>query len=316
MFTRTVKRQVVRLTALFTVTLLTSWGGYSSLPAAALSTPLLPPVDPLPPPDLAFDGTAAFAHVEAQMQWVPRHPGTPGSAQTRDYIVAQLEAVGWQVEKQRFVYKDVPVQNIIAKRGTGPVLILGAHYDTRKYADEDPDPRRRQEPVPGANDGASGVAVLLELARHIDTERLGREVWLVFFDAEDNGDIDGWEWIVGSRYMARHLSIKPEAMILVDMIGDADLQIYYEVTSTADLRTSIWGTAAELGYDQFIPQEGYIVEDDHTPFLQQGIPAVVLIDALYPYWHTSGDTTDKVSPSSLQVVGRTLERWLQTRARP
>ncbi len=167
---------------------------------------------------------------------------------------------------------------------------------------------------------ASGVAVLLELARHIDTEQLGREVWLVFFDAEDNGDIDGWEWMVGSRYMAQHLSIrspvKPEAMILVDMIGDADLQIYYEVTSTSELRKSIWGTAAELGYGQFIPQEGYIVEDDHTPFLKHGIPAVVLIDGVYPYWHTTADTTDKVSPTSLHAVGRTLERWLETRARP
>jgi glutaminyl-peptide cyclotransferase len=284
--------------------------------AQATVATLLPPRDPLSPPALAFDGVRAMQHVEAQMQWAPRHTGTPGWQQTGDYIIRQIEAAGWQVEEQRFPYKDVEVRNIIAKRGSGPLLILGAHYDTRKYADSDPDPARRRDPVPGANDGASGVAVLLELAGHIDTEQLGREVWLAFFDAEDNGRIEGWEWIVGSRYMAEHLPRQPEAMILVDMIGDAELEIFYEQNSNRELSESIWSTAAELGYDQFIPEPKHWMLDDHTPFLERGVPAVDIIDFDYPYWHTVEDTTDKVSAESLEAVGRTLEGWLETRAQP
>ncbi|HEX6288928.1 MAG TPA: M28 family peptidase [Herpetosiphonaceae bacterium] len=288
----------------------------SRMPTPAVPESLLTPVAPLPIADLQFSGERALTIVADQMQWVPRHTGTPGWQQTGDYIIEQARAAGWQVEEQRFEYRGVEGRNIIARRGAGPVLILGAHYDTRKYADRDPDEARRQEPVPGANDGASGVAVLLELARHIDPDRLGREVWLAFFDVEDNGEIDGWEWTVGSRYMAEHLPIKPDAMILVDMIGDADLQIYHETNSTPALRDSIWSTAAELGYTQFIPEPKYAMIDDHVPFLQQGIAAVDLIDFDYPPWHTVGDTADKVSAASLEAVGRTLERWLETRAQP
>jgi hypothetical protein len=276
---------------------------------------LLPPVSPLPAPDLQFSGERAFDHVEAQMQYVPRHTGTPGWQQTGDYIIEQLRAAGWTVEEQRFPYNGTEGRNIIAKRGTGPLLILGAHYDTRIYADQDPDPARRQDPVPGASDGASGVAMLLELAQHINTEQLGREVWLTFFDAEDNGRINDLPWIVGSTYLANNLPRQAEAMILADMIGDADQQIYYEQNSNPGLRESIWQTAAELGYGQFIPQPKHSLLDDHAPFLQRGIPAVDLIDFDYPYWHTVADTTDKVSAASLESVGRTLERWLETRQR-
>lgn len=284
-------------------------------PTSAPPTVLLP-LDPLPPPELRFEGARAMQHVEAQMQWVPRHTGTPGWQQTGDYIIAQAQAAGWNTEEQRFDYKGISARNIIAKRGSGPVLIIGAHYDSRKFADQDPDLAKRTQPVPGANDGASGVAVLLELARHIDTERLGRTVWLTFFDAEDNGDIEGWDWIVGSSYMARNLPVRPEAMVLLDMIGDADLQVYYEHNSTPWLRESIWQSAAELGYAQFIPTPKHAMLDDHTPFLEQGIPAVDLIDFDYPHWHTVEDTTDKLSAESLEAIGRTVERWLDTRATP
>lgn len=290
---------------------------YPAEPATPYPAPaLLPAVDPAPARDLQFSGDRAFAHLQAQMQWIPRHTGTPGWQQNGDYIIAQLQQTGWNVEEQRFPYNGVSVRNIIAKRGSGPVLILGAHYDTRKYADNDPDPANHTQPVPGANDGASGVAVLLELAQHINTDQLGREVWLAFFDAEDNGDIEGWDWTIGASYMAQNLPVKPEAMVLLDMIGDKDLQIYYERTSTAALQQSIWQSAAELGYTQFIPEPKYAMIDDHTPFLQQGIPAVDLIDFDYPPWHTVSDTSDQTSAASLEAVGRTIERWLETRAQP
>ena len=171
-----------------------------------------------------------------------------------------------------------------------------------------PTPTTRTEPVPGANDGASGVAVLLELARALDKTKLENEVWLVFFDAEDNGRLDGWQFIAGSSYFAQQLTEKPAAVIIADMIGDADQQIYKEQNSTPWLVEQVWGIAKELGYEgYFLPTAKYSMLDDHTPFLRKGIPAVDLIDFDYPYWHTTEDTADKVSAASLARVGRVLE---------
>jgi len=190
------------------------------------------------------------------------------------------------------------------------VMILGAHYDTRRRADQDK--INPAAPVPGANDGASGVAVLLELAHSLDAGKLKNQVWLAFFDAEDNGDLDGWEWTVGSRYMAQRLAVKPEVVIVVDMVGDADQQIYYDRYSNTLWNKRIWETAAQLGYDQYlIPRIKWAMYDDHTPFAQQGISAVDIIDFDYPYWHTLADTSDKLSPDSLERVGRTLQVLLE-----
>ena len=259
-----------------------------------------------------FDGERALQHVVAQMAIGPRPSGSAAGRETGNYIVAQLRGQGWQVEEQRFVYRGVQGRNIVGKAGTGPVALIGAHYDTRRLADNDPDPSLRNEPVPGANDGASGVAVLLELARTLDKERLKNEVWLTFFDAEDNGRLDGWEFIAGSTEMASRLTVTPEMVVIADMIGDRDQQIYKEQNSTPELVTKIWDIAARLGYDEvFLPTAKWAILDDHTPFLQRGIPAVDLIDFDYPYWHTTQDTTDKVAPESLERVGRVLQVLLE-----
>ncbi len=186
--------------------------------------------------------------------------------------------------------------------------MLGAHYDTRFFADHDPDESKRKQPVPGANDGASGVAVLLELARTLPPEI--DSTWLVFFDAEDNGRIEGWDWILGSRAFAEEMDFTPNAVVIVDMIGDADLNIYFEKNSNEQIRAEIWKKANELGYPQFINEEKYSILDDHTPFLEMGIPAVDVIDFDYPYWHTTEDTLDKVSAESLEAVGNTLWHWV------
>jgi len=250
-----------------------------------------------------------------------RSTGTEGGRQTGDYIVAELEKQGWEVEEQQFTYRQVEVRNLIgrlpaqaAENGDEhlPLLLLGAHYDTRRRADQDPDPAKRSQPVPGANDGASGVAVLLELARNLDRPKLVYEPWLAFFDAEDNGHLDGWQWAVGSAYMAEHLTITPTAVIVVDMVGDADQQIYYERNSDRQLMEELWRLAAQLGYRPFfIPQYRHAMFDDHTPFLRRGIPAVDIIDFDYPYWHTTADTPDKISPASLERIGRVLETFLE-----
>ncbi len=244
----------------------------------------------------------------------PRIPGSAGWQRAGDYIEAELRRQGWKVYEERFAYAGVPIRNIVGIRGTGPAVFFGAHYDTRRYADRDPDPSRRREPVPGANDGASGTAILLELARVLGKEDLELEVHLVFFDAEDQGEIAGWPWSVGAAHLARGLAPEefPRYVVVVDMVGDADQQLYWEASSDPALRREIWALAAKLGYGAvFTPTVRYNIIDDHRPFLQRGIPAVDIIDFDYPYWHTAADTVDKVSPECLERVGRVLEEMVR-----
>ena len=259
---------------------------------------------------VSFDSSRAYADVQTQVAFGPRIPGSEGHTKVEAWIRTELESAGWAVEIQQMERLGHPIYNIIAKRNDlAPEIILGAHYDTRMIADNDPDSTKRTEPVPGANDGASGVAVLLELARSLPTDTV--PVWLVFFDAEDNGRIAGWDWILGSRAFVEEISVKPRAVVIVDMIGDADLNIHLEKNSDVTIRTEIWSMAEKLGYgEQFINAEKYSMLDDHTPFLEAGIPAVDLIDFDYPYWHTTQDTPDKVSAESLQAVGETLWHWI------
>jgi Zn-dependent M28 family amino/carboxypeptidase len=263
-----------------------------------------------------FSGERAFTHVTAQIEFGPRITGSPANLAAGDYIAEQLRNAGWVVEFQSFVYHDTSIRNIVGKAnaGKGPVIIGGAHYDSRRRADRDP--TRPADPVPGANDGASGAAVLLELARTLDLESVPNELWLAFFDAEDNGGLDGWDWIVGSTHMANQLTIQPEAMILVDMVGDADQQFYFDSNSDPNLSAQVWATAARLGYEEyFIPRPRWAMLDDHIPFARRGIPALDIIDFDYPYWHTTADTADKVSAESLERVGRVLKAFLESAER-
>lgn len=222
----------------------------------------------------------------------------------------EVIAAGWQFETQSSEAMGHAVYNLIAKNSEQPPqIIIGAHYDSRIYADNDSDPANHTQPVPAANDGASGAAVLLELARSLPDDAV--PVWLVFFDAEDNGRIESWDWILGSREFVKNNPLQPRAVVIVDMIGDADLNIYRERNSNVELTDQIWATAKSLGYDnKFIDEYRYSMLDDHTPFIEAGIPAVDIIDFDYPYWHTIQDTPDKVSAESLQVVGRTLRTWI------
>ena len=177
----------------------------------------------------------------------------------------------WQVEIQSGMYMEHEVKNVIAKNGNvGDFIIIAAHYDTRMFADSDPMDENKTEPVQGANDGASGVAVLLELSRVIP-KNIGKNVWLVFFDTEDQGNIPGWDWILGSRYFNEKLADSPDSVIVIDMIGDQKLQIYKEHNSDTTLTNEIWDTADTLGYsNNFIPEYKYTILDDHIPFVEQG----------------------------------------------
>lgn len=280
--------------------------------AVLVSSGCRPFLDISPVKSGKFQGERAFQDVETQLGFGPRYPGTEGHRQVQRWIQQELEEAGWTVAVQDGIQDGQQVRNLIAIRDHAPgYLLLGAHYDTREFADQDPDPGDEQEPVPGANDGASGVAVLLELARVMPAGDLP-PVRLVFFDAEDGGRIQGQDWILGSRYYAETMEEAPDAVVILDMIGDRDLNIYREKTSTDWLVDQIWTAARDLGHEEiFINQEKYSILDDHTPFLEAGVPAVDVIDFDYPYWHTTEDSLDKVSAESLQVIGETILSWLE-----
>ncbi|MEN8097800.1 MAG: M28 family peptidase [Chloroflexota bacterium] len=266
-------------------------------------------------PEDVFDGDRAFEHVKQQMEFGPRPSGSLAIDETRSYFENELQSLGWTVEFQEFKHNGITCQNIIARLPSEPqdeaVLLIGAHYDTRWQADLDPD--YPEQPVPGANDGASGTAVLLELARTLNTG--DSRVWLVFFDAEDNGSLPGWDWILGSSHFVEQLTTPIRSVIIVDMVGDKDLDIYYERNSDLELQQQIWEAAADLGYsDVFIPLPRHSILDDHTPFLRKGIQAVDIIDFDYPFYHTTEDTLDKISSLSLEIVGRTVEYYIESRS--
>lgn len=302
-----------RLVIMMLLTMLGCTSGVSvPSPEPSPTTPVMTSI-PTSTPEPIFSGEAAYRHAEAQVAIGPRPTGTDAAFRTAEYIRIEAEAVGYGVVYQEFTYLDRTVRNVIAQPGgvtDTPHIILGAHYDTRLEADEDPS--QPTVPVIGANDGASGVAVLLELARVLDTSNLPYDVRLVFFDAEDNGRIDQWDWIVGSSYYVENMAQPPEYVIIVDMIGDADQNIYREINSADHLTDQLWATAAELGFEgYFINEDKYSILDDHTPFLRQGITAANIIDFDYPYWHTTEDTLDKVSAESLGRVGRVVEVFLE-----
>ncbi len=262
---------------------------------------------------LKFDGVRALNDLEYQVNLGPRVLGSKAHEQVREWIIQKNKDSGWNIEVQTAIIDGQDIYNIVAAREMDqnlPWVIIGAHYDSRMFADHDPMFENRTQPVPGANDGASGVSVLLELARILPTN-LGANVWLVFFDAEDNGNLPGGEWIIGSRVFVEALEGEPDAVVIVDMIGDSDLNIFIEKNSDQNLSQEIWEIAADLGYEnQFIAAPKYRIIDDHLPFVQAGIQAVDIIDFDYPYWHTVADTVDKVSAVSLKIVGEVLLAWV------
>jgi len=260
--------------------------------------------------NLIPDSDAITSHIKAQINFGPRIPGTQGSLHTAEYIKNQLLGYGWNVMFQEFQFEGVLIRNIIARNSDSrPKTIFGAHYDTRRYSDQEEADSMKKIPVPGANDGASGTALLIELGKILSNST--ESYWLVFFDGEDQGYIEDWEWSVGAGYFAQHLEQNPDQVIIVDMIGDKDLNIFIEKNSDSDLCQAIWESSSQLKYQKyFIPEEKYAMIDDHLPFLEMGIPACLLIDFDYPYWHTNGDTLDKVSGINISIVGEVLLNWI------
>ena len=259
---------------------------------------------------ITFSGSRALENVIEQVNMGPRTPGSVTHNLFYFWLGSKIGQTGWILDIQKGYIQGHQITNIIAKNSKEPPkIIIAAHYDSRLLSDNDPDPNFRSTPVPGANDGASGVAVLIELARTLPVN--AQPIWLVFFDAEDNGNIPGWGSILGSRYFVSQLETIPQAVIILDMIGDKNLNIYRELNSDEILTTEIWKVAQSLGYESsFINSSRYSILDDHIPFIEAGIPAVDIIDFDYPFWHTTADTSDKVSAESLEIVGSTILNWI------
>jgi glutaminyl-peptide cyclotransferase len=267
----------------------------------------------------AFDGTRAFETLTRQTSFGPRNPNSAGHAACLQYLVSSLSPLADRVTVQEFTQagydgERLRLTNVIASFAPAKTnrLLLCAHWDTRPRAERDPNPARRNEPMLGANDGASGVAVLLEIARLLKSTPPPTGVDIVLFDGEDYGkEGDRNLYLLGSRYFARNAPSDYMFGILFDMVGDAELEIPKELSSSrfaSDIVKQIWDTAKELGIPQFIDAPGEEVMDDHWPLNEAGIRTVDLIDFNYPdmsnrYWHTHQDTPEHCSAESLEAAG-------------
>ncbi|MDD5582001.1 MAG: M28 family peptidase [Candidatus Marinimicrobia bacterium] len=274
-----------------------------------------------------FDGEKAFTYLLDQTNMGPRNPGSKGHQTCIEWLINIGDNWADSVVVQPFTGfnpfggKGIELINIIYRFNPNypQRIFLSAHFDTRPIADYDS--KDRFSPILGANDGASGVAVLLHLSELFSNNPPPVGVDIIFWDGEDLGRQNNLEeFCQGSRFYSQNpIKPVPEKGIVIDMIGDADLQIYYELYSlqfAPHMLQEIWTLAKNLGYaDVFIPKPGQMVYDDHVPLSLHGIPTIDIIDFQYPnasrnYWHTHEDTPDKCSPESLKIVGDVLLTWI------
>ena len=266
-----------------------------------------------------FDSQKAFAYLRAQTDFGPRNPNSIGHQKCLDYIDAELSRYAENVTRQDFAHQGyggevLKLTNVFGSFNTtaSDRILLLAHWDTRPRADEEKDPAKQKQPILGANDGASGVAVLLEIARLLKQVSPPIGVDILFVDGEDYGksrDLDSY--FLGSRHFMKVKSenYRPRFAVLLDMVGYKDLQIPMEensITFAPETVELIWSTAENLGVTQFVNIPGEEISDDHIPLNSGGIPTVDIIDFQYPFWHTTQDTPDKCSPESLEAIGKVL----------
>jgi glutaminyl-peptide cyclotransferase len=271
-----------------------------------------------------FSGARAMGHLTAQTDLGPRPPGSEALGELRLMITELAQAQGLRAVTLCFDSVDpqtgdpVEICNIVVQAGPegGDRLWLGAHYDTRPVSDQDPDPDRRTVPVIGANDGASGVAVLMHLMEIMGEKPPAEGVDLLFFDGEDSG-VSGnpRSFCLGSARLAATwqdfgnplATGTPTGLVVLDMVGRKGLTIRqeaYSLEASRDWTLAVFARANDLGLTAFVPERGTAVFDDHIPFIEAGIPAVDLIDFEFPEWHTTADVPAACSPESLEQVGR------------
>tara|TARA_Y100000814_G_scaffold45499_1_gene28336 strand:+ start:1900 stop:2820 length:921 start_codon:yes stop_codon:yes gene_type:complete len=279
---------------------------------------------------LYFNGNNAMEYLKEQCHIGPRYPGSPGHREAIELYKKHFNKYFGNVT----LFEDytihphsgdsIKLTNIFSRFNPESELriLLMAHYDTREYADQDPDQNNYNTPIIGANDGASGVAVLMEMAKFLSENSFPNiGVDMLLTDGEDmgnSGDIDSWA--LGAKLVANKLP-PPKAFeaICVDMVGDKELSLPIEQNSyrqAPQLVFNIWNLANELGFKQFKMEMGRSIVDDHYAFYNQtGIPSIDIIDFDYPnseknYWHTLEDTPDKCSSESLEAVGTVLINYL------
>lgn len=279
-----------------------------------------------------FDESRAWSYLQKQCDFGPRNPGSKGHQECRDWLQAQLAQTADKVVTQDFKHtfqgKSYTFRNIFGVYGEDKDrwIILCAHWDTRPFADQELDKELQKQPILGANDGASGVAVLLEMARMFKDKQPDVGVIIALFDGEDLG-FRLEDMLLGSRAFAANwktilgsVTDSVDYAILLDMVGAKDMRIPREPNSQDAapwLMDAIWKHAAEAGLGRYFPDEtGPAITDDHIPLIEAGIPAVDLIAFDYAYWHTVEDTPDKCSPRSLKVVGEVVARTVYSNLRP
>ncbi len=276
----------------------------------------------------AFDGKRSYEYLLAQTNFGPRNPNSEGHKKCLLYLESELKQSAETVILQRFSQKGyneiLRLTNVFAQFNINAPkrILLLAHWDTRPRGEEDPIPEKRNQPIIGANDGASGVAVLLELARILKSNPPPIGVDILLTDGEDYGDSrnDGNTdlYFLGARHFAKtkRPDYNPQFGILLDMVGDRDLRLPLEQNSmrfAPQLMDLIWTTAEENQVTSFIRVPGEAISDDHLSLNDAGIPTIDIIDFQYPHWHTQQDTPDKCSAQSLEAVGKVLSALIYTK---
>lgn len=279
-----------------------------------------------------FDADSAYMYLARQVAFGPRVPNTEAHQNTGDWLVSELKRHGAQVTEQKANLKAfdgtiLNARNIFAQinpEAKERILLL-AHWDCRPWADQDPDPQKRVLPVDGANDGASGVAVLLELARQLSLHPVDKGIDILFVDAEDWGsEGDDESWALGTKYFVEHPIIKnynPRFAILLDMVGgDGAIfcREYFSERSAPSVAEAVWNSAIKAGYgDKFLNRLGSAIMDDHVQLIRAGIPSIDIIEyhpdgesGFNPRWHTTSDNLDGISKETLKAVGQTLTNFL------
>jgi glutaminyl-peptide cyclotransferase len=285
-----------------------------------------------------IDGDRAYGYLTAICKIGPRPAGSAANTRQRAMVAEHFRKLGGQVREQPFAGTDplshapVAMANLIGSwfPERAERVVLGVHYDTRPFPDEDPDPSRRKQPFLGANDGASGVALLMEIAHHLPDSPTPWGVDLVLFDGEElvygGGQNQTGEYFLGSKAFGREYAGRKggkdhyAAALVLDMVGDRDLAIEKEQHSlefAPRLVGEVWAVARALKVPEFRDRVGPSVQDDHLPLYSNGIPAIDIIDFDYRHWHTAQDLPENCSGASLAQVGKVVTAWLnKPKSRP
>ncbi len=289
-----------------------------------------PAEKPAPLEVAAFDADSAFSYVARQVAFGPRVPRSEAHSRCASWLESELKRHGADTVIRQEAVADnrqggtIPVVNLLGRfnQASPKRILLLAHWDTRPVADNDPDPDKRDTPIDGANDGASGTGVLLEIARQLGKKTPAIGVDILLCDAEDSGSHDNDEsWAIGTRYWTEHMpydgGILPEYGILLDMVGGRGARFhreYFSQRNAAAIVDKVWGTAAAIGEaDRFLNAIGGAVTDDHLPVNEAGIPCIDIIEcynrqtgSFNPTWHTTADNLDNIDPDALRSAGTTV----------